>query len=69
MTPSGGSDTRMRWRREEGPARHYVSEPRGYSIIWDPEGWHLWWEPGEGSQLLEVFSTLRAAKQAAEERG
>jgi hypothetical protein len=62
MTP-GGSITRLRWSRVEGPAIHYEAEGGRYEIIWDPEGWHAW----QGTECLGILPTLREAKALVEE--
>jgi hypothetical protein len=66
MTPSGGSSTRLRWRRHEGPARIYYAEGTSFDIVWDPAGraegesggWYAW----QGSVCLGIFPTLAEAK-------
>ena len=51
----------MKWHRDkESPAVIYDSVEGRYSIVWDPSGWHLW----AGANLLGVFPTLSAAKDA-----
>jgi hypothetical protein len=51
----------LRWTRVADPAVLYQAAE--HEIVWDPTGWHLW----RAAELLGVFTTLSAAKRAAEE--
>jgi len=57
------------WRRERASiATIYSTIPARFTIIWDPQGWHLWANNVvRPSTLIGVYPTLDAAKKRAQE--
>jgi hypothetical protein len=66
MTPSRKSNS-LTWARDRalGPARAWKDSTGRFSIIWDPEGFHLWDERDrlpDSHHPIGIYPTLEAAK-------